>query len=194
MALVLEGMQQWLREKYGWQPNQCGVQQDAQPSYDAGDFYVALDDAGVESGRPDTDSLKETFRVTVGIWRRPEHLQPDKRGILKLPTDKYLIGVHTLHRLERAVIVHKTVSGAIVENKFGFHNNWSFRTYLNTRFDLPGEYGAPFTGCLTYRGRSAMEVIGIDDSNSMQAWYGYRLQFMGLYRESKHRTTDDAIG
>lgn len=193
MALALQGVVEWLRDKNSWEVNQCGVQYDAIPAYDAGPFYVAVDDAGVDAvGNEDTDSLAEILKITIGIWRRPEHLMKDKRGDLKLPTDKYLIGVWTLHDLERTVLVHRS-AGTI---KDGLHGNWSFRTFLNGRWNLPHEeYGAEFLTPLRYRGKGAMQTLTLEDGGTPDiAWYGYRLQFRGLKREQKMRLATDAIG
>lgn len=196
MALALEFTTEWLRSKHGWKPNECGVQFEAQPAYDAGQFYVALDDSGVETGPDETDSLKEILTITIGVWRRPEHLMKDKRGILKLPHDQYLLGAWTLHELERSVIVHKT-GGSTQVNKDGLHNNWSFMSELNSRYNLPNaEYGAKFTQPLRYKGKGRMvtTTVGGEPNSEIQAWYGYLLRFRGLYREQKMRDNLDAIG
>ena len=95
MALALEYCQEYLRTKYGWKENEVGVQYDAVPPPNAGLFYVGIDDAGVDTGNDETDALKESLTITIGIWRRPEHLLYDRRAHLKLPTDGYLIGAWT---------------------------------------------------------------------------------------------------
>lgn len=187
MALALEYGVEWLREQHGWKYNECGVQQDALPALDAGPFYISLDDGGVESGLPDTDCLAETLSMLVGIWRRPEHLTKMLRGQLKLPNDKWLAGVFTLHEMERKVIIHK---------QKGFHRNYDFVNALNTRYNLPHETnGAKFINPWVYLGRGRMETVGItDDSDRGQSWYGYRLRFRGLGRIQKLREATDAIG
>lgn len=195
MALVLEHTQEYLREKYGWKPNQCGVSFRSEPQLqDAGDFYVAIEDNGVEAGNVETDSLKEICNITVGIWRRPEHLVRDMRGNLSLQFDKYLIGAWTLHQLERAIMVHKTIAGTA--SLFGLHANYTFLSELNARYNLPSEdNGAKFITPLFYRGRSPMETVALDSTgDSINAWFGYKLRFRGLSREQKLRGTTDAIG
>lgn len=192
MAMALEYIQEYLRATYGWQPNECGVQEDALPSLHAGNFYVAIDDAGVETGDERTDSLKEILNITIGIWRRPEHLNKNVRGNLKLPLDKYLLGGWTIAELEQKVKVHRRETGS---DKKGLHNNWVFRSMLNTRYNLPDPvYGADFKTCLTYRGRGRMEKVAVEGTTDLQAWYGYRLRFRGLYREQKLDGSTDAIG
>lgn len=192
MALVLEHTQEWFRAKYGWTPNQCGVQFNAQPTLSAGQFYVAIEDAGVESGNDSTDSLKEIINLSIGVWRRPEHLRNDLRGNLKLPMDKYLLGSWTLHDLERAVLLHRTLGD---KSLHGLHGNWGFRTAINTRYNLPDpDHGAEFSGVFMYRGKGPMETLGLDDGNNVHTWFGYRLRFRGLWREQKFRIATDAIG
>lgn len=192
MALVLEHTQEWLRAKYGWAPNQCLVTHGAQPVFDAGYFFIGIDDSGVESGSEETDALKEICNLTIGVWLRPEHLQADKRGILKLPVDMYLSSSWSLHNFERSIIVHRSAEG---HELYGLHNNWDFRTALNTRYNLPdSDYGAQFSGVLTYRGKGPMESLALDDGQNVHSWFGYRLRFRGLYRIQKHRLSTDAIG
>lgn len=184
---------EWLREKYDWQPNQCGVQFDALPPAEAGQFFVALDDGGVEAGDDRTASLKEIVNITVGIWRKPEHLsQKDRRGNLKLPLDKYLLGAYTLHDLERKVIVYNPTSG-----NHGLHDNWVFMNGLNTRYSLPHvEAGGTFCTPLRYRGKGRMEFIGVEGTlgADTQPWYGFRLRLRGLLREQPTNNSNYALG
>lgn len=188
MSLALHGIVQWFRTKNGWKENECGAQYDATPQlFEAGQFYVAVDDGGVGTGNETTDSLKEILDITIGIWRRSEHLsQRDRKGVLKDPIDKYLIGAYTLADLDRSVIVPKYN---------GLHNNYTFLTYLNSYFGLPNEDdGASFIRPLNYKGRGRMETFGVDDGGSVITWYGYRLRFRGLDREQKLRNTSHALG
>lgn len=193
MALVLEHTQEWLREKYGWAPNQCLVTHGAQPVFDAGYFFVGIDDSGVEPGPEDTDALKEVCNITIGVWLRPEHLQADKRGILKLPVDMYLSSSWSLYDIERAIIVSRSAEGAEL---YGLHHNWGFSSALNTRYSLPSTtYGAEFRGVFRYRGKGPMESLAMDDgSGNIHSWFGYRLRFRGMERIQKLRSATDAIG
>ena len=193
MALALEYMTEWLRSKNNWKPSECGVQPEAQPALDAGSFYIALDDGGVEvTGNDETDSLKETLNITIGIWRRPEHLNKSIRGNLSLNTDKYLIGSWTLHDFERKIVIHRRETGTV---KLGFHRNYLFLSALNTRYNLPDPlYGADFKTPLLYKGRSKLESLALDGGTDIQAWYGMRLRFRGLDRTQKLSGETDAIG
>lgn len=196
MAMGLEFVTEYLISKNeGWTKDHVGVQPDAIPPYNAGPWYIALDDSGTEGGNDETDSLKETLNITIGIWRRSEHLLNDRKGLMKYPNDKYLIGAWTLHRLERAVVVHKSMTPV----KNGLHNNWGLVSGINERYHLPNEEdGAGFLFPLRFKGRGRMETVGFPgpESNPTAAtvFFGYRLRFRGLTREQKMRDTTDAIG
>lgn len=197
MAFSLQFGAEWLRAKYGLQPQQCGVQYEALPPNDAAPYYIALDDAGIEAGPENTEALTEILNWTVGIWRKPEHLNlKDKRGDLQLPIDKYLLGAYTLHDLERKVIVDRP------GNKlWGFHKNWAFMRALNERFSLPhAQDGDVFFTPMTFRGRGRMEMLGIDrgvlgdGSIDVQTWFGYRYRFRGLMRTQATNNPNKYIG
>ena len=193
MALALEHTAEWFRGVYAWKPNECGVQYDAMPPNEAGQFYVAIDDGGVEAGRDETAALQETLTLVIGIWRRPEHLsQKDRRANLKLPIDKYLLGAYTLHDLERMVLIFRA-SGEPKLN--GLHQNFEFMNALNNRYNLPhAELGSKFNLPLFYRGRGRMETVGLDDQGTVNAFYGYRLRFRGLTRVQVTNNANYAIG
>ena len=178
MAIVLEFTQTWLRDIYGWNANECSVQYQALPALDAPSFSVTIDDAGIETGPDTTDSLKEITILDVGIWKRPEHLSiKDRRGKLKLPKDRYVITATMLNDLERNVIK-------------ALHANYDYLVAINQEYELPNsELGSDFYRPLFYRGRSRMEVLGLEDETSTQSWFGYRLRFKGLEREHKLRSS-----
>lgn len=189
MALVCEGLQSWFREKYQWKPNQCGVQKDGIPAADAGPFFVSIVDRNVEAGNEETDSLKETCNVSIGIWRKPEHLMSDRKGMNVHPNDKYLTGIWTLYALERAVLVPRHQG-----NRWGVHKSYDFLNYLNTLYSLPSEdYGDAFKTPLAYRGRTQQQTIAYYENNNEQVWLGYYLQFRGCYREQALRYSDRAL-
>src|SRR5687768_9998809 len=198
MSLALEFMVEWLRDKYDLQSNACGIQPESHPAFDAGRTYISVDDDGVEGGREDTDSLKETLSVTVGIWIRSEHLMKDRQGAVLKPSERYIEGARTLYDLEKMVKVHQSSSGSgllTVNNRHGFHGNYAFMSALNSRYALPDpEKGADFKSPLRYRGRGRLEPLALQDGQKVQAWLGFRLRFRGLYREQKFRTENDAIG
>lgn len=187
MALALEFTQEWFRDKYGWEWNECGVRFQAEPTFSTGQFFISIDDGGVEAGPEDTESLKEKLSLSVGVWRRREHLMNDQLGNLKLPEDHYLVGSKTLHKLERMIILN---------NQFGLHKNYSYMEALNDRYELPSSiHGAEFRFPWTYLGRGPMETqVLIDSSNREQIWYGYRLRFRGLSREQKLHNSSYALG
>jgi hypothetical protein len=193
MPLCLEFTQSWLREKYGWKWNECGVEFESIPSYSAGQFFVSIDDAGVETGRDDTDSIMEILSINIGIWRRKEHLMNDQRGMLKLPQDFYLLGSRTIAKLERQVILPNSSNGPM----YGLDKNYDYLRELNTYWQLPSaENGATFTEPFRYRGRGSMETRALTDNqgNNEQIWYGYKLRFRGLKREQIIHRSGYALG
>lgn len=195
MAFALEYAQEYMRNKNGWKNNECGVQFEATPPWEAGQHYIGIDDGGVEGGSGTTASLKEVPTLIVGVWRRPEHLyQKDRRPNLALPIDKYLLGAYTLYDLERMVIVCNPS-----QKLYGLHHNWEFMNGLNTRYGLPSaSKGGTFCLHLTYMGRGRMERLGVEapggSSADPQLWYGYRLRFRGLLREQPTNNSAYALG
>ena len=187
MSLALQYAQEWFREKYNWKVNQCGVEFNSIPAYDSGSFFVSIDDGGVETGQPSTESLKETLNLNIGVWRRKEHLMKDRVAQLSMKTDKYLIGSWTLAELERKVILNKF---------FGLHKNYAFMTALNERWNLPHEEnGAEFRFPFYYRGRSGMVSIPAPGAkNPEDVFFGYILKFGGLSREQKLHNPAYALG
>lgn len=197
MAFSLQYGAEWLRTKYGWTAQQCGVQFDCLPPNDAAQFYVALDDGGVEAGPDNVEALTEILNWNIGIWRKPEHLQlKDKRGNLQLPHDKYLVGAYTLHDLERKVLVSNPTN-----KLFGFHKNWDFMKGLNERFGLPHQVdGDAYYTAMVYKGRGKMEMMGVDrgllpdGSVDAQCWFGYKMRFRGLPRTQATNLAGKIIG
>lgn len=188
MPFALEYTEIWLKAKNGFKDNECGVTKDALPTTNiAGSFFVGIDDAGVETGNDQTDSLREILTITIGIWVRPEKWsQRDRKTKLKMPKDLYLGNSWTLHDLERVVIQPKLG---------GLHNNWAYMTALNQYYNLPDEEnGAEFNMPFQYKGRGRAETAGVDDGNTIEGWMGYRLRYRGLSREQKLRSTSFAQG
>lgn len=187
MGMGLHGIQDWLRQEYGWKANQCGVQYRCLPPATAGDYYVAIDDAGVETGPEETDALTEILSPEIGIWRRPSGKPADRLGLLKLPEDIYLNSIYSNTNLERMVICPTRED----TSKGGLHMNWGFVTFLNSKFELPSaDLGAGFLSPLIFRGFSRFETVGIPGkSNDPDVFYGRRLRFRGLKRIQKVRAT-----
>lgn len=192
-GMALEFTRDWLRDKYGWNYTNCGVHFDAVPPLEcASPFYISIDDGGVESDDSDTDSLKEIVSIRVGIWRKPEHLHQDLRGMMKLPNDLYVFGTKTLEMIERQIVVHKS---ATAYEKHGLHRNYQFVNALNTRYNLPEELlGDKFKHPFRYRGKGQMEELGMVGKTGVQTWLGWRLRFRGLSRTQKMRLGTDPIG
>jgi hypothetical protein len=185
MGMGLHGVRDWLRTQFGWKENQCGVQYQCLPPATADQFYVAIDDAGVEVGPDETDALTEILNIEIGVWRRPGGKPADRLGMLKLPQDIYLAGIYTNTDLERMVLCP---TGA-AKNKGGLHKNYGFLTFVNTLFGLPDDdLGAAFMDPLNFRGFSRFESIAIPgQSTDPDVFYGRRLRFRGLKRIQKVR-------
>lgn len=190
MALVLEYLPIWLRQKNGWQKNQCDSSYRGYPTADAGQFFVGVDEVLVETGNSENESLEETLTIQVSVWRRPEHLMHDRRNKIKDKEDRYLAGIYTLHRLERAVLVHGAKTGLN-----GLHNNYSFVNDLNTYFELPdNSLGDVFLSRFTFKGRGRNEEILVPTARDEQMFIGYTLRFSGLKRIQKIRNINHALG
>lgn len=187
LGMGLHGVRDWLRSQYGWKENQCGVQYQCLPPASADNFYIAIDDAGVETGPEETDALTEVLNIEIGAWRRPGGKPADRLGMLKLPQDLYLAAVHTNTDLERAVI---TPTGAS-RDKGGLHKNYGAMNFINTLFRLPdADLGAGFMEPLHFRGCGRFESITVPGKSSdPDVFYGRRLRFRGLKRIQKVRAT-----
>jgi hypothetical protein len=57
MGMALFGLERYLRTQYGWTATQCGVQHRCLPPPRAGQFFIGIDDAGVEGGPEETNAL-----------------------------------------------------------------------------------------------------------------------------------------
>lgn len=178
ISLVLQGVRDYLRAEYQWRPEECGVTPNAEPIPTAGQFFVGIEQSGVETGLESTDSLKETFTVEIGIWRRAGSRPPDRFGTLHLPSDLYLANAHTLHELQRKVVVS-------INGQGGLHKNYRFLTFLNSLFGLPNlDDGPDFTTPLQWLGgQMRPEGIQAGQNDNGPAFIGYRLRFRGLLRE-----------
>lgn len=171
MAMALQGTRDYLRTTNTWDYKTCGIQFESKPPNIAGQWYVALDDAGVDTGPDNTDALTENFSIDVGIWRRPGGLPNDRQGELQKVDDIYLANIQSLHDLERLVISQ-------------LHNNWTMISTINTQFSLDNTTLMPFNMPWIYRGRSKMEGVTLADGTA-RAFLGRRLRFRGMRRIQK---------
>lgn len=176
MGMALLGTRDYLRTALTWTKDNIGIQHNNLPPNAARNWYVALDDGGVEGTPQGQYYLKEIFSITVGIWRRPGRLPQDVSGAIMLPDDIYVSGIETLNDLERKIIKK-------------LHNNYALMASINTQFSLPsatvsGDVGGDVFGQepLIYRGRTKNEVVSIPGTTDAQAWFGRRLNFRGLSR------------
>lgn len=174
MGMVLEGVRDWLRDRNEWSITECGVTDDGYPPARAGNFYIAVDEDGVDVGPERTNALTEIYKIEVTVWRRPGHLPKDFLGNIVLPEDRYLPEIKTLHDLERRVIYHLHGWRASTN---------TLRNFLNTKFNLPDVgRGDAFITELMSTGRGRKEKHQVDDG---MPFIGRRLRFRGLMRVQK---------
>ena len=172
MALVLEGIRDFLRSENGWKKGECDIRQGGVPTETSRAFYVAIDDAGVETAGADQHYLKEIYSIEIAIWTETGSLPADMSGLAQLASDKYTIGRETLDNLERAIIGQ-------------LHQEQDPRNQINTQFNLPAE-GCIFLMPMIYSGRPRNEIIGAARRGSQIAqWLGRRLRFRGFDRIQK---------
>lgn len=177
MGMALLGTRDYLRTSLTWTLKDIGIQYNNFPPNAAKNWYVAIDDGGVEGTPAKQYYLKEIYTITVGVWRRPGRVPQDVSGNLMIPDDIYISGIETVNDLERKVIKW-------------LHNNYLLMASINTQFSLPTATGAGAGAGgdvfgqepLIYRGRTKNEFITIPGTNDAQVWFGRRLQFRGLTR------------
>jgi len=181
-ALSIRGTRDYLRKKHGWDYKTCGIQPNAEPPTRLmmANHYVALDDAGVDTeGGHDSDYLKEFPALTVGIWIKPGATPKDMLGNFQMPDDVYLSHVITLADLERSVIVDRLG---------GLHKSYECMNAVNAQFVLPNDnHGAEFRMPFVYRGRSKIDGLPIEGTETVVI--GYKLRFKGMMRLQKNRGT-----
>lgn len=183
--MALYGLQSYLRQQYDWKVTECGVQNRCLPPPRAGQFFIGIDDAGVDAGPDETNALTEICNIEIGVWRRPGHLsQQDMIGKMKLPDDLYLAGIMTLTKLERMVLCP-----VVGQASGGLDKNYGAMNFINSLFGLPSaDLGAGFNEPLRFRGFSRFESIAIENSGTpgdANAYFGRRLRFRGLKRIQK---------
>ena len=103
MGIVLSQIRNRLRDALSLSADQCDVQPGGRPPEAAGEWYLAVDELGVDSTA--RSHLAEEFAVEVAIWRRLGQFPTDRRGELLLHESAYLAAMHTLDNLERQVIL-----------------------------------------------------------------------------------------
>lgn len=169
MAMLLEGTRDYLREQMPLTAHECDVQFQGTPPAVAGQFFIALEDAGLASGPEESHYLKEIYSIEISIWRRPGPLQRDRWGEFEFRENKYLGSAKTLEKIERSIIEL-------------LHHKPAAMVDLNTRFSLPSEHlGENFSSSLRYRGRGGVLTNVLPESPEI-AFIGRTLTFSGSMR------------
>lgn len=170
MSAILTATELWLRQENDWEINQCGIQPNSEPPPSAGQWYVSIDDGGIDqTARPEDHYLRELFRVEVGVWRRPDQLPKDRKRDLLKTTSIYAAEAQTLESLERAVIRK-------------LHKSQGWRQLCNTNAGFPSAAnGDQVIMPLVYLGRSKCETISFGSQNE-HVFFGRRLRFRGADR------------
>jgi len=182
MSVVLEVMRDYLRFRYaadGWDRRTVGIQFEGLPPPTASQFYVSIDDGGVEqTAQPNQAWLRERYTVVVGVWRQQTATAGDHRGEMGLFDDRYRSTVQTIEQLERKVMT-------------AIHLNNTLRStcddFVAADTAKYGETG--YNQPLTYQGRTPNEVVSPPalTQGEPRAYLGRRLTFRGCDR-IQHRS------
>lgn len=179
MSVVLQATVQHLRSVLSWEKEQCDVQPNSMPPPSAGQWYVAVDDAGVDQRTAANGDLilEEIYTVEIAIWRRPNQLPEDRRKELLKLHSRYLLACETIESLERKVLwgMLGTTAGQLA-------NRQKWRALANTLGGFPTAAGGDEIRMpLLYQGRSRNETMSIPgrSEGSSDEWFGRRLRFKG---------------
>jgi hypothetical protein len=167
MAAILAATEAILRTANDWDSNSCSIQPGSEPPPTAAQWYIAIDDAGVEqSARAEDYYLREQFVIEIGVWRRPGQLPHDRKKELQKNVTRYMNDMLTLEPLERKVIK-------------ALHKSQTWRNTLNSLAGFPEEgSGDQVVNPLVYQGRSKNETLVFGKENE-HAFFGRRLRFRG---------------
>lgn len=172
MAALLESVQDHLRTELAIGDQFCGVQLDGEPPPVAGEFYVAIDEGGINAPGGTEDWLLEQFTVVVSIMRRSgQYMKDRKANLLKREASS----IKGLEELERRTIR-------------ALHGRHDFRIQYNILLGVPDEsLGEMAVLPLWYRGRSrTYSYVNANEEPAQQfAWLRRDLRFAGLDRKQK---------
>lgn len=170
MAMALQGVRDYLRQKCDWNAKQCGVQEGGIPPPTAGEFYIAVDESNVTGTDPRNYYASEEFEISVYVLRRVGRYPKDFQGKMLLSDDTYLATIDTLEKLERKVYVT-------------LDQKWGLPTYINSFFGLPHQIkGDKFLKPLNYLGRGRTTGVAIPEGGEQEVFDGREMRFRGLKR------------
>lgn len=170
MGAILQEVRDHLRTALSLGADQCGIQIGGTPPEAAGNFYVAVDELGVESTAQ--QHLQENYQVEISLWRRLGQTPSDRSGEALLRDDPYLSGAQSLDDLERSVIKN-------------LHANYTdITTAANTAIGAGANpNGDVFQLALYYAGRKRTETWqAAGKKKNPPTWLVRRLKFVGMNR------------
>ena len=175
MAVILEVVQDSLRKSYNWQNETCRVILGGEPPDNLGaDWFVGIDEDGIEAGPMEEYTLTEIFRIKVYVWRRCDNIPRDHIGKLMVAGDVHLAHMHIPHPLERKLLN---------KNTGGLHWNYDIITKVNERLGTPtAENGSGLNSPFRYQGRGNIQYRFIDNGGGQSNWVGYAMRFGGAKR------------
>jgi hypothetical protein len=146
IELLLQATRDRIRCQLKLADGQCDIQPDGHPPARMGEFYISLDEGGIQSA--DKGFLKEVFSIDVFITKRTGVYPKDQYRRI------YLDNATGLASLERKIIA-------------AVHGSQELRVAANTLGDLPStENGDAFQFPLYYMGRSKTRSAGGEWSGS----------------------------
>lgn len=175
MGLVLKVVRDHLMELYGWDHTVCGVHMQAHPPATCGQWFIALDDGGIQQVASEKEAwMKERAMFVVAVWRRCGEIPTDKSGDMLLWHPIYRDFGNSLEQLERQVLQ------GIAGDRYVLLSE--IRTL--TQCD-PGKYGDCPSMPPRYLGRGPTEFLTLPDQQAnreQNAFVGRRLRFSGFDR------------
>ncbi len=175
MAALLEAVQIHLRTELGLPDQYVGIQLDGEPYPVAGEFYVAVDEGGINAPGGTENWLLEQFNIVVTVMRRTSQLMKDRQYRLltrEMSTGRFQ---NALEELERRTIR-------------ALHGRHDFRIAYNALLGTPDEFlGEDACLPLWYRGRSKTYPWANKNEEPAQqfAWIRRDLRFGGLDRKQR---------
>lgn len=170
MGICLRVIRDTLRTTHGWHPRDCRPMPRGEPPENhPSEWFVGIDEAGVDSGPDDFYGLQETYRVDIWVWRKLGQYPKDELGTVLLDEDPHLANILLPEDLERKVI--KTM-----------HFSYAIMNAINVVIDPSAENGSGLNQPFRYQGRGRTTTTLVNDGGGGQSWAGRALRFGGAKR------------